>query len=377
MAHLERFAVTYRMAATDEASARDMGDAICLEQTVEVPRTVVPAGLIADHIVGQLQSLLPSTPGHFDAGISYPVELVQGDFPNLLNVIFGNSSIKPGLRVMGVDLPQSVLAEYAGPRYGLAGLRHMLGVSSGPLLLAAIKPVGLGVEALADLCYRFALAGMDLIKDDHNLSNQAYAPFEPRVRACVAAVERANALTGRRCGFVPNITGSQAHLLERAQFAQREGAAAVMCAPALMGYDTLRQLSGSASFLLPILSHPAFAGANVVAGEAGFSHGFYFGTLQRLMGVDAVIFPNTGGRFGFSASDCQDIRAKAQGKLGSLRATCPTPGGGMLLDRVAAMQALYGTDVMYLMGGALLGDGRGLSAAVGELRASVGRRSDD
>jgi len=373
MVALERFSVTYRIAATSEACARDMTEAICLEQTVEIPRAVVPAGLIADHIVGQLQSLLPSTPDHFDASISYPVELVLGDFPNLLNVIFGNSSIKPGLRVMHIDLPHSVLAQYPGPRYGIQGLRDRLGIAQGPLLLAAIKPVGLSVDALADLCFRFALAGMDLIKDDHNLANQSYAPFEPRVRACVAAVARANACTGRSCGFVPNITGSQNHLLERARFAQHEGAAAVMCAPALMGYDALRQLSVSTSFNLPIISHPAFSGANVIASEAGFSHGFYFGTLQRLMGVDAVIFPNTGGRFGFTVADCQDIQAKAQDKLGYLRATCPAPGGGMLLDRVASMQALYGNDVMYLMGGGLLGDNRGLATAVGELRASVGR----
>jgi ribulose-bisphosphate carboxylase large chain len=373
MAALQRFSVTYRITASDEATARDISEAICLEQTVEVPRAVVPAGLIADHIVGQLQGLAPSTPGHFDACVSYPAELVLGDFPNLLNVIFGNSSIKPGLRVMGVDLPQSVLAEYPGPRYGMQGLRDLLGIEQGPLLLAAIKPVGLGVEALAELCYRFALAGMDLVKDDHNLANQSYAPFEPRVRACVAAVARANAITGRRCGFVANITGSQSQLQARAQFAQQEGAAAVMCAPALMGYDTLRELSASASFHLPLISHPAFSGANVVAGEAGFSHGFYFGTLQRLMGVDAVIFPNTGGRFGFSAADCQDIQARAQGPLGQLHSTCPAPGGGMQLDRVDSMQALYGKDVMYLMGGGLLGDSRGLSIAVAELRASVGR----
>lgn len=370
---LERFSVTYRLAVADEAGARELTDALALEQTVEVPRAVVPAGLIADHIVGQLQQLTPSTQGHFDATLSYPVELVQGDFLNLLNVIFGNSSIKPGLRVMGVALPPSVLADYTGPRYGLAGLRQKLGVPAGPLLLAAIKPVGLDTQALAELCYRFAMAGMDMVKDDHNLTNQAYAPFESRVHACVAAVERANAQTGRRCGYVPNITGNQSGVLARAHFAQQAGAAAVMCAPAMLGYDTVRELTSNPGFGLPVLSHPAFGGANVIAQEAGFSHGFYFGTLQRLMGVDAVIFPNTGGRFGFSEADCQDIRTHALGQLGTLACTCPAPGGGMTLDRLPAMQALYGDNVMYLMGGALLGNPHGLDAAVAALRSAAGR----
>lgn len=370
---LQRWAVSYRIRADNLGQANELADQVCLEQTVEVPRAMVPGGFIADHIVGQIQKLTADADGHFEAIISYPVELVQGDFLNLLNVIFGNSSIKRGLRVVDVHLPHAVLADYQGPRYGVAGLRQRLDVATGPLLLAAIKPVGLSVDQLAQICYEFALAGMDLIKDDHNLTNQHYAPFEARVQACVAAVERANAQTGRRCGFVPNITGAQSGLIARARFAQSVGAAAIMCAPALIGYDTVRELSTDQSLNLPVISHPAFSGANVVSDDAGFSHGFYFGTLQRLMGVDAVIFPNAGGRFGFSTGECNNIRTHALSELGSLRATCPAPGGGMTPARLPDMRSLYGDDVMYLMGGALLQDKRGLAVAVAELRSAVGR----
>ena len=41
----------------------------------------------------------------------------------LLNVIFGNSSIQPGLRVEDVSLPEALLGRFAGPRFGTAGLR--------------------------------------------------------------------------------------------------------------------------------------------------------------------------------------------------------------------------------------------------------------
>ena len=38
------------------------------------------------------------------------------------------------------------------------------------------------------MAYDFAKGGIDLIKDDHGLANQNYAPYEERVRACCAAV---------------------------------------------------------------------------------------------------------------------------------------------------------------------------------------------
>lgn len=369
----ERFSVRYCVSAADEAQACALAEALCLEQTVEVPAAVVPAGFIAEQIVGRIENLQRFDAGHFVATISYLAELVRGDFLNLLNVIFGNSSIKTGLRVLDVELGSGLLREYPGPRFGMAGLRERLQVPQGPLLLAAVKPVGLKVDELAELCFRFALAGMDLIKDDHNLANQAYAPFEARVLACVQAVQRANALTGRHAAFVPNLTGPLKSLRERARFAVQAGAGALMLAPALMGFDTVRDLAQDAEVNLPIISHPAFGGAQVIAHDAGFSHGFYFGTLQRLMGVDATIFPNAGGRFGFSEAECAEIRSSASAPLAHLASCCPAPGGGMTLAKVPLMRALYGDDVMYLMGGALLGDARGLDAAVLELRRAVGR----
>ena len=45
-----------------------------------------------------------------------------------------------------------------------------------------IKPLGLPAPALADICYRFASGGIDIIKDDHSLSDQPVAPFSEPAR---------------------------------------------------------------------------------------------------------------------------------------------------------------------------------------------------
>ena len=41
--------------------------------------------------------------------------------------------------------------------------------------------MGLPAHALADLAYQFALGGIDIIKDDHGLADQSFAPFKERV----------------------------------------------------------------------------------------------------------------------------------------------------------------------------------------------------
>jgi ribulose-bisphosphate carboxylase large chain len=66
--------------------------------------------------------------------------------------------------------------------------------------------MGLSSKELADLAYQFVLGGMDIIKDDHGLSDQSCAPFDERVRLCAAAVQKGIKETGRPCLYVPNIT---------------------------------------------------------------------------------------------------------------------------------------------------------------------------
>src|SRR5690606_2754524 len=141
----------------------------------------------------------PAPEGGFEATISYAVETTGCELTQFLNVVFGNSSIKPGIRVERLDLPPGLLNAFKGPRLGRDGLRALLGVPTRPLLCTALKPMGLSAKALAEFAYRFALGGMDVIKDDHGLANQSFAPFKERVERCAEAVARANRETGGNC----------------------------------------------------------------------------------------------------------------------------------------------------------------------------------
>ncbi len=365
-----RFEVEYLLAGKEKEAYERALD-ICLEQTVEFPNALVPNGLIREHVLGRIEDFAPAPGGGFLARISYALEIAGQEFTQFLNVIFGNISIKPGIRVERLDLPEELLKSFKGPRFGRAGLRERLGVKERPLLCTALKPLGLSAEGLADLAYRFALGGIDLIKDDHGLADQGFAGFNERVGRCVDAVERANRETGGRSVYVPNITAGFGEIMARAVLARGLGAGAVMIAPGLTGWDAVRHLAGDDQIALPVFSHPAFLGTFVVHPDSGVSHRVLFGQMARLAGADAAIYPSFGGRFSFSAEECRKIVEGTGMPMGGLKPIFPCPGGGMTLERVPELMKFYGKDVIFLIGGGLFTHGTDLTATCRKFREMV------
>ncbi len=351
----DRFSVTYRIYG-EEKNARAKAEDICIEQTVEFPADEVPEGVIRSHVFGRIEQFKPWEEGSFKAVISYAVEIAAGELTQFLNVVFGNSSIKPGIRVEHLDLPVSFLRHFKGPRFGREGLRKLLQVPRRPLLSTAVKPMGLSCAELSELAYRFALGGMDIIKDDHGLTDQCCSPFEERVKRCGEAVQRANAQTGGRAIYVANITAPSGEVAKRARIAKDAGAGGLMVAPGLIGFNLMQELAGDDSISLPILTHPALQGS-FVTGKSGISHGVIFGQLARLAGADATIFPNFGGRFSFSREECKEIVQGTTAPMGHVKTIFPAPGGGMSLERVPEMLDTYGEDLIFLIGGGLFKHG--------------------
>ena len=366
----ERLVVRYLITG-DEAEARARAEDVCLEQTVEFPSDLLPEGDIPDQLVGRIEAFEPAGARGFEAAISYAVEVAGDELPQLLNLVFGNTSIKPGVRVQRIEPTPGLFAHYRGPRFGQQGLRELLGVPRRPLLMTALKPLGLGVAALAELAYRYARSGIDLVKDDHGLANQAIAPFQARVEACAAAVARANAETGGRSVYLPNVSGPAGAVHPRARAAKAAGAGAVMGCPGLVGFDAMRALADDDALALPVVSHPAFHGSFVASPEQGISHYVLYGSLQRLAGADASIYPNVGGRFAFSAEECREIADGCNDAFGGLAPIFATPGGGMQLETVPRMRDLYGDRVIYLVGGGLHRGRGGFDATVADLLRAI------
>ena len=348
----ERFKVIYRLKGS-EREAHSKAQDICIEQTIEFPADLVKGGDIRDHIFGRIESFQPIEENYWEVIISYAIEITGFELTQLVNVMFGNFSLKPGVRVERMELPVSLLKHFKGPRFGITGLRDLLGVPERPLFCTALKPMGLSCKDLAELAYQFARGGVDMIKDDHGLADQPFAPFKERVQRCAEAVERAIRETGKKCLYIPNLSAPADQILEKALFAKENKVGALMVAPGLVGLDTMRMLADDDRIALPIISHPAFQGTFTAHPDNGISHYAIYGQLPRLAGADASIFPNFGGRFSFSIEDCQDIVRGATVPMHHIKPIFSAPGGGMNLGRIPEMIKTYGRDVIFLIGGAL------------------------
>lgn len=247
----ERFSVIYTLSGNREEAYRKAED-ICIEQTIEFPADLIPEDDIRKHIFGRIESFEQIESG-YQAEISYNVAIVSGEITQFLNVIFGNISLKPGIRAEKVKFSPRLLQAFQGPRFGVQGIRDLLKVFDRPLLCTAIKPMGLSNKELAKLVYQFAKGGIDIIKDDHGICNQAFSPFRDRVARCVEAVQKANQETGGNSLYAPNITAPDRELNARANFAKEIGAGAVLIAPGIVGFDRMQALADDPSFDLPIL----------------------------------------------------------------------------------------------------------------------------
>ena len=351
-----RFTVDYSITGTKK-EVSDKAFDICVEQTIEFPYNLVTDKHIKNSIVGRVESIKKYGKKHL-AIISYADETAGTELTQFLNVVFGNTSIKPGIKVERMSPPDALLKTLKGPRFGVEGIRKLTGVHNRPLLCSALKPMGTSVKDLAALAYKFALGGIDIIKDDHGLANQVFSPFEDRIEAVCKAVNKANKETGFKTLYAPNITADGLESVKRAKFARKAGAKSLILSPGLAGFETMRLIAEDDSIGLPLFYHPAFHGSYVVSPDSGMSHYSFFGQLTRMCGADAVIFPNFGGRFSFTEDECSKIAAGCMEKLGNLKPILPGPGGGMTMDRIPYMKNFYGDDAVFLMGGGLFAEGK-------------------
>lgn len=331
----------------DAGSIARRAEAIAVEQSVEMPLAAIDDSYVRESIVGRVEAIADLGGGLFELRIALAAATTGGEAGQLMNMLFGNTSLHDDVVLHDVELPPELAAGFGGPNHGIEGLRRRVGAGRRALTCSALKPQGLPPAALAELAGRLARGGVDYIKDDHGLADQSYSRFGERVRACAAAVAAANAATGGRTRYVPSLSGNLDQLREQVETALAAGLDTLLIAPMVVGLPSLQALVRGypqAAFM----AHPAMAGCGRIAPP------LLLGKLFRAFGADATIFPNHGGRFGYSPETCRALARAALAPWHGLGACVPVPAGGMTTERVPEMLEFYGPDVMLLIGGGLL-----------------------
>lgn len=363
----DTLSVTYEFTAHSQTEAEKTAGDIALEQTAELPAETIPPDLLK--YVGTPKNVTRVSDQRWSCSISYRNAVVGDDILQFLNVLFGNISIKPDIKVTDFQL-DGIRSIFPGPQFGIEGIRKLISASGRSLSCTALKPMGSSPEMLANIAFDCASGGIDIIKDDHGLANQPIATFHNRVRSCVASIRKAEQKSGKKTLYFPNITSRFEDLLPRARFAKENGADGLLISPQLTGLAALSSVAES-SLELPIMAHPAFSGPYTIHKNSGFAPDVYFGKLWRALGADAVIYPNAGGRFSYSIEQCQKINDTCRSNFEKFRSVFPVPGGGVNRDTVGEWKNKYGNDTIFLIGGSLYQHPEGIKTAVREFQRSV------
>ncbi|WP_370670830.1 2,3-diketo-5-methylthiopentyl-1-phosphate enolase [Alicyclobacillus acidiphilus] len=291
--------------------------------------------------------------------IGYPTSNFDGTFASLLTTVFGKLSMDGEIRLVGLEIPESLAKLYPGPKFGVAGCRHRFGVYGRPLVMSIFKAcIGLTLDELVEQFEAQASGGIDLVKDDEIFFTDAYASPEERVQAYRSAAQRVAETTGRETAYAVNLTGPVHRLKDRARKLSELGAGALLVNAIAYGYDVLADLAADPEIQTPILAHPAVSGALYGSATHGVSGDIVLGQLMHLAGADMVIFPSMYGSVTLGAAETEKL-------LNHLRddsvfaPSLPAPSAGIYPGLVKRLIRDFGDDLILNAGGGIHGHPNG------------------
>lgn len=318
--------------------------------------------------LGEVVKGLTNPDGASLVTVAFPEANVEGDIPTLLTMIFGKYSMAGAAKVLAVRLPETYGLR---PKFGIKGIREILGIGDRPPLMGIFKPaLGLSTDDYATILREVAYAGLDIIKDDEIMGNLDDAPTLSRFHACRQVLEEVKAKTGRTILYAVNVTskvGKCSNPLEAAKLLVREGANALLVNVLSYGFSVLESLAADPEINVPIFAHPAFAGAMCAAPNYGLAYSVVLGTLMAHGGADAVLYPASYGSLGFDPTEEAKIRDFLRD-----RDVFPVPSAGIKPDVVSQLLRDYGQNVIVNAGTAIMDHPDGRAAGVKAFLKALG-----
>ncbi len=304
--------------------------------------------------------------------VAYPAHNIGDQIPLLLATVYGECASSGTVKLLDVHLPESFVRAFAGPRFGLEGIRELVGAAGRPLLVAIVKPaIGLTPTDSAQVFYEAALGGADAVKDDELLVSHPWSTFTDRVREHGLAAQRAFEATGHRTLYFVNVTDRPDRLVANARRAVEAGASGLLVDHVTVGVSALAMLAEDSSINVPILGHLAFAGGMYAAPWSGVSSHLILGKLPRLAGADACIYPNPYGSLLATRTKHLRIAQAMTDPLFAIRRTVPVAGGGVHAGMVPLLLGDLGVDHAMAAGGAVHGHPMGIAAGTRAIRQAI------
>jgi 2,3-diketo-5-methylthiopentyl-1-phosphate enolase len=304
--------------------------------------------------------------------IAYPSHNIGNQIPLLLATVYGECASLGDIKLIDLHLPEAFVAAFKGPKFGLDGIRQLVGATDRPLLITMLKPaLGLTPKESAEVFYQAAIGGSDAVKDDELLVSHPWSHFLDRVREHERAAQAAFDETGHRTLYFVNITDRPDRLVQNAYRAIEAGASALMVDYLTVGISALSMLADDPAIAVPILGHLAFAGAMSASPRNGVGSHLVLGKLPRLAGADTVVYPSPYGTLRFSRSEHLRLARTMTDRFHDVRPILPTPGGGLHAGMAPRLSADLGIDYAIGAGGAVHGHPMGAAAGARAIRQAI------
>jgi len=304
--------------------------------------------------------------------VDFPVEIFEPtNVPQILSVVAGNLFGLGGLRALRLeDVDFDPLTEYySGPQFGIEDIRKYLGVYDRPLVGTIIKPkVGLSPKRTAEIAGQAALGGLDLIKDDETLTDQAFCPLEERLTAVMDKLDKARSVVGKPCLYAVNVTAGADKIVERAEKAKQLGANMIMVDILTAGFSTVQAIN-EAGVRLPIHVHRTMHGA-LTRGPFGISMPV-IAKLTRMVGGTNLHIGTYSGKMEHNVSDIDRSRDILREPWNGFKPMFPAVSGGIYPQLLKANLDRYGIDCILQAGGGIHGHPEGTIAGAKAMLQAV------
>lgn len=322
---------------------------------------------------------IPSLPGarggsgvfrRAEIAVSWSVENFGTNLPTLVSTVQGNLyelAQFSGLRLLDLELPDSFLAGFRGPKFGVAGCRELTQVRGRPLIGTIIKPsIGMSPTQTAALVEALVGAGIDFIKDDELMANPPHSPFDARVDAIMRVINTHADRTGKKAMYAFNITDELDPMLRHYEKVVAAGGTAVMFSLNSVGLVAGKKICDHGA--LAIHGHRNGWGMLNRHPLLGMDFPAYQ-KLWRLAGIDQLHVNGIANKFWEPDDSVVRSIASCLGEVGSLRPLLPVVSSGQWGGQAPETYRRTRTlDLLYMAGGGIMAHPDGPSAGVRSLQ---------
>ena len=321
--------------------------------------------------------------------IAYTKELFEIDnLPQILSAIAGNiygMKVLKSLRLLDISFPKDIVKAYKGPKFGIEGIRKLTKVKDRPLLGTIVKPkVGLNEVEHAKICGDAWIGGLDIVKDDENLTSMTFNKFEKRIKETLKTRDKAENQTGERKFYIPNITAPLSTMKKRADFVIENGGEYIMVDILTVGFSALQEIRDYLDDKnIVIHAHRAMHAALTRNKKHGMTM-LALSKLMRLIGMDqlhtgTVVGKMEGGKK--EVLECNKILTAQKisdnnitmlnQDWGDIKPTLPVASGGLSPLHIPDLIEILGKDMVYQFGGGCHGHPSGTEAGAKAIRQAT------